>query len=248
MTKPLSLKAQEFIEAVMRTRPKLAAFDCDGTLWEGDAGEGFFDWEIKRGAISDDLGRRARARYAEYKTGKVTEDDMCGDMVTLHNGMLEVDLHRLAAEFFEESFVRRIFPEMLELVGQLQKSGCEVWAVSSTNEWVIRSAVKYFGISEDNILAASVQIDEGTITDRLVRVPSGAGKPRAIREVIKRVPDAVFGNSRWDVDMMELARNAYAVNPNPDLEEIARKRGWTIYFPEVEGVRTTVSAATRESP
>ena len=247
MTKPLSPKAQEFIEAVMRTRPKLAAFDCDGTLWDGDAGERFFDWEIKRGVISDDLGGRARSRYAEYKAGKVTEDDMCGEMVTLHNGMMEMDLQRFAAEFFETNFVLRIFPEMLELVGQLQRSGCEVWAVSSTNEWVIRSAVKYFGISEDNILAASVQIDEGTITDRIVRVPSGPGKPRAIREVIKRVPDAVFGNSRWDVDMLEMARNPYAVNPNPDLEEIARQRGWTIYFPEVEAVQSTVAAATRES-
>jgi len=232
LTKAVPPQAGEFIEAVMRTRPKLAAFDCDGTLWEGDAGERFFDWEIKRGVISGELAQRARARYSEYKAGKVSEDDMCGEMVTLHNGMLEADLHRLAAEFFEANFVRRIFPEMLELVSRLQRSGCEVWAVSSTNEWVIRSAVKHFGISEDNILAASVQIDEGTITDRLVRVPSGPGKPRAIREVIKRVPDAVFGNSRWDVDMLELARNAYAINPNPDLEKIAQTRGWTIHFPE----------------
>ncbi len=232
LTRPVSQNGQNFIEAVMRTRPKLAAFDCDGTLWDGDAGEGFFDWEIKRSVIPQDLARAARARHAEYKAGKVSEDDMCGEMVTLHNGMLEEDLQRFAAEFFAEKFVRRIFPEMRELVDQLLRSGCEVWAVSSTNEWVIRSAVKYFGISEANILAAAVQIDEGTITDRLVRVPSGPGKPQAIREVIKRFPDAVFGNSRWDVDMLELARNAYAINPNPDLEETAKSRGWTVHFPE----------------
>lgn len=229
-------KTEEFIETVMRTRPKLAAFDCDGTLWDGDAGERFFDWEIKRGVISDEVAQRARARYSEYKAGKVSEDDMCGEMVTLHSGMLEADLHRLAAEFFEANFVQRIFPEMLDLVSRLHKSGCEVWAVSSTNEWVIRKAVKYFGISEDNILAASVQIDEGTITDRLVRVPSGPGKPQAIREVIKRVPDAVFGNSRWDVDMLEMARYPFAINPNPDLEKIAQTRGWTIHFPEAVSV------------
>jgi phosphoserine phosphatase len=232
----------EFVGAVLRTHPKLAVFDCDGTLWDGDAGEGFFDWEIKQSVIPHELAKSARARYAEYKAGKVSEDDMCGELVTLHNGMLEGNLQRLAAQFFEEKFVRRIFPEMLELVHGLKKSGCEVWAASSTNEWVIQAAVKYFGIPEANVLAASVQIDEGTITDRLVRVPSGPGKPHAIREVIKRIPDAVFGNSRWDVDMLEMARNAYAINPNPDLEETARKRAWTIYFPEREVVRTTVPA------
>ncbi len=28
-----------------------------------------------------------RARYAEYKAGKVSEDDMCGEMVTMHKGL-----------------------------------------------------------------------------------------------------------------------------------------------------------------
>ena len=39
--------AKQFIDSVLRLRPRVAAFDCDGTLWSGDAGEGFFDWEIK---------------------------------------------------------------------------------------------------------------------------------------------------------------------------------------------------------
>ncbi|MGH9513731.1 MAG: HAD family hydrolase [Terriglobales bacterium] len=233
LTKPASTKNQEFIELVMHTHPKLAVFDCDGTLWDGDAGEGFFDWELKRGVIPDELARWARSRYAQYKAGQVSEDDMCGEMVTLHNGLLEADVQLLATQFFEENFVRRIFTEMRELVHRLQKTGCEVWAVSSTNEWVIRAAVKQFEIPEDNILAAAVQIDEGTITDRLTRVPSGPGKPRAIREVIKRNPDAAFGNSRWDAHMLEMARNAYVVNPNPDLEETARTQAWPIYFPEI---------------
>ena len=35
--------------------------------------------------------------------------------------------------------------------------------------------------------------------------------------------------------MLMLARNGYAVNPNPDLEVAARERGWTIYFPDGTG-------------
>ena len=55
--------------------------------------------------------------------------------------------------------------------------------------------------------------------------------PRAIREVIGKNPDAAFGNSRWDAAMLAIARHGFAVNPNPDLEEMARERGWTIYRP-----------------
>jgi HAD superfamily phosphoserine phosphatase-like hydrolase len=220
------------IESILKLGPTLAVFDCDGTLWSGDAGEGFFDWELKRGAVSDEIVRWARARYAEYKAGKVSEDEMCGEMVSLHKGMKESDVLNLAREFFEENFVRLIFPEMRELISRLLDSGCDVWAVSSTNEWVIREAMPHLGIDPKKILAAAVEIENGFVTDRLIRVPSGIGKPKAILEVIGRPPDVAFGNSKWDVEMLEIARYKVAVNPNPDLEALARQREWTIYWPE----------------
>jgi len=229
-------KSSLFIESVLRFKPRLAVFDCDGTLWSGDAGESFFDWELKRGVLSDEVARWVRARYADYKAGKVSEDDMCGEMVTIHSGLKEADILNLAGEFFKEKFVSQIFPEMKELVVRLLDSGCDVWAVSSTNEWVIREAMKYVGIPAKKILAAAVEIENGVVTDRLVRVPSGPGKPKAILEVVGEVPDAAFGNSRWDADMLKLARFPVAVNPNPDLEKLARERAWTVYWPDGTGL------------
>jgi phosphoserine phosphatase len=220
------------IESVMRLGPRLAVFDCDGTLWSGDAGEGFFDWELKRGVVSDEIVRQMRSRYADYKAGKVIEDDMCGEMVTMHKGLAETEVLSLARQYFEENFVSRIFAELRQLIAQLRASGCEVWAVSSTNEWVIREAMQHVGIDPGKILAATVEIEHGIITDRLVRVPSGIGKPKAILEVIGRPPDAGFGNSRWDLEMLAISRYAIAVNPNPDLEQLARERGWTVYWPQ----------------
>lgn len=226
-----SASPSTLIDSVLRLSPRLAVFDCDGTLWSGDAGERFFDWELKRGVVSDEIASWARSRYADYLAGKVSEDDMCGEMVQLHKGLKEEDVLRLSREFFDEFFVTRIFPEMRQLVSELQKSGCDVWAVSSTNVWTIREAMKHFGISPEKILAASVEVDNGIITDRLIRVPSGIGKPEAILAVIGRPPDVAFGNSRWDSEMLRIARYAVAVNPNADLEQLARERDWTIYWP-----------------
>lgn len=222
----------EFLESVLRLRPRVAAFDCDGTLWSGDAGERFFDWEINQGIVSAEVGDAMRARYVEYKAGKVSEDVMCGEMVTMHKGMTEAVMMKAAADFMANAFPGQIFPEMQELVGRLQENRCEIWAVSSSNEWVIRAGMKAFGIAEDRILAAKVEVENGVITDRLVRIPSGPGKPKALREVAKKAIDAAFGNSRWDADMLAIAKRAFAVNPNPDLEAAARERGWTVYFPD----------------
>jgi HAD superfamily phosphoserine phosphatase-like hydrolase len=227
-----SAKATEFVDSVLRLQPGLAVFDCDGTLWAGDAGERFFDWELKRGLVSDEILRSMRTRYADYKAGLVNEDDMCGEMVTMHRGLLKSDVQVSARQFFEEHFAAQIFPELRELVRRLRKSGCEIWAVSSTNEWVIQAGMTHFDIPANRILAAAVEVENGVITDRLVRIPSGEGKPKAIRELIRRDPDAAFGNSRWDAAMLKISHHAFAVNPNPDLEETARRQGWKVYFPD----------------
>jgi HAD superfamily phosphoserine phosphatase-like hydrolase len=224
---------KEFLESSLRLDLRVAAFDCDGTMWAGDAGERFFDWELREGGIvSDVLVRPLRERYAAYRRGEVDETTMCGEMVTMHRGISEVKMMDAANRFFDQFFAHQIFPEMRELVRHLQQDGCDVWAVSSTNEWVIRAGMKHFGIPEGRILAAKVEVDGGVVTDRLVRVPSGSGKPQALREVVKREIEAAFGNSRWDVEMLAMAKYAVAVNPNPDLEAIARERHWRIYFPE----------------
>jgi len=223
--------AHQFVGSVLHLAPKVAAFDCDGTLWSGDAGETFFDWEIKKGLVSNEVGHAMRARYVEYKSGKVSEDEMCGEMVTMHKGLSEAVVMDAATEFMRTAFPGRIFPAMKKLVDLLHDQGCEIWAVSSSNEWVIRAGMKAFGIEANRILAASVELKDGVVTDKLVRVPSGPGKPQALRAVVKKPIDAAFGNSRWDTEMLAMAAHPFAVNPNPDLEAVAGKRGWTIYFP-----------------
>jgi len=233
VTPTTTASSADFVETVLSLQPQLAVFDCDGTLWSGDAGESFFDWELRRGVLPDNIERWARARYADYKAGRVSEDDMCGEMVTMHSGLAESELQRVARQFFDENFVAQLFPEMRELVRRLRGSGCDVWAVSSTNEWVIRAAMQHFAIEQKKILAAAVKIENGRITDQLIRVPSGDGKPSAIFEIIGRNPDAAFGNSRWDAAMLAIARHGFAVNPNPDLEQMARERSWRIYWPDV---------------
>jgi phosphoserine phosphatase len=232
----LPLTRSTFIDLVLSLAPRVVAFDCDGTLWSGDAGEGFFDWEIRTGVVSAEIGRTMRGRYAEYKLGKVSEDEMCGEMVTMHRGMSEAAMMRAAEEFMTGAFTGKVFGEMLELVDRLREQGCDIWVVSSSNEWVIRAGMKPFGILENRILAAKAEIENGVVSERIVRRPSGPGKPLALRGVLgDQGLDAAFGNSRWDTEMITMAEHAFVINPNPDLEICARQRGWAIYFPDGTG-------------
>lgn len=231
MTSLTSTQA-EFVESVLRLKPRIAAFDCDGTLWSGDAGEGFFSWELEQGLVSDEVRRWARPRYAEYKAGKVAEDVMCGEMVSMHRGLREEVVQQASNEYFPGGIAPSIFADMRELVRCLLDSGCDVWAVSSSNQWIIRTGMRSFGIPQDRILSAEVAVENGVITDRLIRVPSGPGKPEALRAALTSPPDCAFGNSIWDREMLAMSKHPFAINPSPALKNIAVAHGWTVYQPE----------------
>ncbi len=227
----LSPAAEQFIQSVLDQKPRLAVFDCDGTLWQADSGEKFFRWEMERGLVSREVAAKMTARYDRYLAGEVSEDDMCGEMVTMNAGVPVAAIEREIEQFFAQAIAPGIFPEMQVLTRALKESGCEMWAISSTCDWVVRHGVSDFGIAPERVIAACVSCNDGHATDRLIRVPSGDQKAVAVREVIRRVPDAVFGNSRWDVAMLELAKVPYAINPNPEVEKIAEERGWRVYKP-----------------
>lgn len=227
----LSTSAQAFLDSVLFLRPAIAVFDCDGTLWSGDSGADFFYWELKRGLLPPKVAEWALARYDDYKRGNVGEELMCGEMVTIHHQIPERLLENAAADFFAEIVEPRVFPEMLQLTRELRDRGCDLWAVSSTNIWVVREGAGRFGIRPENVLAACVHVEQGLATDRLHRVPSGPAKATALKEVLGKQVDACFGNSIHDLAMLETARRPFVVNPNADLEKIAMARKWQIYWP-----------------
>ena len=225
-------RAAAFVESVLVLKLKIAVFDCDGTLWAPDAGERFLDWELRHGLLAPEVAGWVRVRYADYKAGNVPEDVMCGEMVTIHAGLRDEVVEQAAEEFFKPQIEHGIFPEMRALVARLEDRGCAVWAVSSSNQWIIRVAMRRFAVPTERILAAEVAVDNGVITDRLIRIPSGPGKAEAIREKIAPAVDAAFGNTRWDAEMLQLARHAFAINPTRDFEQYANHNSWSIYFPD----------------
>jgi phosphoserine phosphatase len=121
---------------------------------------------------------------------------------------------------------------MLELVTELQRNGCEIWAVSSTNDWVIEEGVTRFHIPSDRVLAARVAADsDGIITRNLIDIPTDQGKVTALHRAGVTAPDAVFGNSVHDAAMLAIARGAFPVNPSAELLRRSATEGWPVYYP-----------------
>jgi phosphoserine phosphatase len=225
------LSTSEFYAAVRALSPSVAVFDCDGTLWSGDAGSGFMHWTIETGLVSREMTDWIDGRYRGYLRGEVSEVAICGEMVQMYQRLREMEMRRAAKVFFEERIEQNIFPEMLELVTELRDNGVDIWAVSSTNNWVIEEGVRRFAIPADRVLAACVEVKGGVVTDVLLDVPTDESKVAALRRVGVGAPDVVFGNSVHDAAMLEIARRAFPVNPTAALVERSANEGWPVYYP-----------------
>ena len=215
----------------------IAVFDCDGTLWSGDAGSGFMRWTIAKGILSPDAIAWLDQRYQSYLAGTNDELAICGEMVQVYRGLSEAAMRAAAAEFFATEIEHRIFPELRALIADMQSRGVEIWAVSSTNDWVIEEGVRRFDIPAERVLCARVAIDTGIVTDRILDVPTDEGKAASLARVGITAPHAVFGNSIHDAAMIQIAHGAngsngsFPVNPTPALIDLAAQRRWPVYYP-----------------
>jgi len=222
----------EFEQSVLSHSPSIAVFDCDGTLWSGDAGYGFMVWSIDQGLVSRNASDWIDAQYRLYLSGDVSEEQICGEMVQLYADLHEDELRRAAADYFRQHVELHIFPEMRALIEKLQARRADIWAVSSTNNWVIEEGVGRLNIPASRVLSARVRVNEGRITSDLIDVPTGPAKATALSRAGITRPSAVFGNSIHDEAMLAIAKHAYPVNPSPALLEAAAQRNWPVFYPE----------------
>jgi phosphoserine phosphatase len=234
-TAPETLTTTQFLARVDALEPRLAVFDCDGTLWSGDAGSSFMWWTMENGLLSLEKIDWMKGRYMRYKAGDVSELDICGEMVQVYEGIPVATLRHAAAEFFATQVEKNIFPEMLGLVRDLRRAGVDIWAVSSTCDWVVEEGVRRFDIAPDHVLAACVTCSGASgaavATATLRDVPTDEGKVASLARAGITHPDVVFGNSLHDAAMLAIARGAFPVNPSADLARLSAQRHWPVFWP-----------------
>ena len=225
------LDTAAFHAAVHALAPRIAVFDCDGTLWSGDAGSSFMAWTMENGILSPEKSAWLTTQYDRYNRGQVSELEICGNMVQCYAGLAVNTMREAAATFFREHIEPNIFPELRQLITELQGNGTEIWAVSSTNDWVIEEGVLRFNIPPSRVLSARVMAENGVVTGQLIDVPTDEGKVTALHRAGVTKPDAVFGNSVHDAAMLSIARRAFPINPSPALLTRSAAEGWPVYWP-----------------
>jgi len=223
-----------------------AFFDVDNTLVQGSSLVHF-----GRGLAARKYFRYSEVwkfLYAQAKfqlTGRENSDDVAEGRrkaLAFIEGRTTAELSELGEEIYDEIIAEKIWPGTRALAQAHLDAGQQVWLVTATPYELAEVIARRLGFT--GAMGTVAESVDGVFTGRLLGdILHGVGKAHAVRSLavreglnLKRC--TAYSDSINDVPMLSLVGTAVAVNPDSDLRDVARHRGW-----EIRDFRTARKAA-----
>jgi HAD superfamily hydrolase (TIGR01490 family) len=135
-------------------------------------------------------------------------------------------------EIYDELMADRIWAGTLALAHMHLAAGQRVWLVTATPVELAMIVARRLGLT--GALGTVAETIDGVYTGRLVGdILHGAAKAQAVRALAVRENldlhrCTAYSDSSNDIPMLSMVGTAVAVNPDADLRDTARARGWEI--------------------
>ena len=142
------------------------------------------------------------------------------------------EITALGEEIYDELMAERIYPGTLALARRHLAAGQRVWLVTATPVELATIISRRLGLT--GALGTVAAVDGDVYTGALVGdLLHGAAKALAVRELAARegldlARCTAYSDSVNDVPMLSVVGTAVAVNPDSQLRDVARRRGWQI--------------------
>jgi fatty acyl-CoA reductase len=219
--------------AVLSPDRTLAVFDLENTLLASNVVESY-SWLASRRM---DTGQRVRfvARMLSEAPSLLALDrrdrgDFLRHFYRRYDGAPVERVRADAWELFSDLLLEKAFPEGLRRVREHRRLGHRTVLLTGALDFVIEPLRPLF----DDVVAATLDERDGRLTGELLAVPP-TGEARALllaqyaeaNDLV--LTDAVaYADSASDLPMLESVGFPVAVNPEPKLATIARRRGWHV--------------------
>jgi HAD superfamily hydrolase (TIGR01490 family) len=147
-------------------------------------------------------------------------------------GQRVTDLERLRADVLA-GILPRIYPQMMRVVRDHQDAGLRCYIVSAASQEMVGTLAEVLAM--DGAIGTPSEVVDGVYTGRLAGpFAYGEGKATALAEFaaaegIDLRRSWAYSDSVSDLPMLQAVGNPVAVNPDAELEEIARREGWETY-------------------
>ncbi|MBK7864807.1 MAG: HAD family phosphatase [Archangiaceae bacterium] len=212
---------------------RIAFFDLDQTLIAVNSARMWIRREVALGQLTRSQALRAATWLVRYQLGFASVEDAVGRAIAALAGTRALDIRERTDSFYDRQ-VRPLFrPGGLAEVERARSAGARtVLLTSSSNYMADRVGAE---LKLDGLLCNHLEVDtEGFHTGRTVGpLCFGVGKLAHARAEASRTGVGLdecsfFTDSIADLPVLEQVGRAVAVNPDPRLSRLAKKRGWEV--------------------
>jgi phosphoserine phosphatase len=185
--------------------PRIAAFDADGTLWDTDIGEAFFDYQIAHCRLQH-LPKDPWTYYRETKAHEPTKAYLW--LAQISEGHTLTDVQNWAKASVAQLAPLPIFKSQQRLIALLRALSFEIYVVTASVKWAVEPAATLLGIDADHVLGITTQVVNGVVTGiGNSPITWREGKAQALLSATGGVhPLLASGNTYGDIALIETSR------------------------------------------
>jgi HAD superfamily hydrolase (TIGR01490 family) len=222
------------VETKASTKDSLAVFDVDGTLFRRGLLPALTRRLVNEGVFSERVREELSQDYyawVERRGSYDTYDRLVVDLFLRElRGVTVADLQRYA-RVEVEAHGRRLHMYTRDVALRLKQAGYQLVAISGSPQEILDLFLKPLGFDRSwgTVLA---QDPQGYYTGEVLHYPF-ENKRQVLKEFLKEANidlegSVGMGDTLSDVGFLEMVWTPLAFNPNRDLLEVARQRGWPI--------------------
>lgn len=227
-----------------------AFFDLDRTLLAGSSAYHFGRAVYKAGQLSRRQLMRDAVDQVRFRLRGSTDaavNALLDRIMAGIKGQRVADLARLTPDVLA-GILPRIYPQMMRVVRDHQDAGLRCYIVTAASQEMVEKLADVLAM--EGAIGTRSEVVNGVYSGRLAGpFVYGEGKANALRqfadiEGIDLEHSWAYSDSVSDLAMLQSVGNPVAVNPDPELEEVARREGWEIFRFEKLGQRLRIAGTT----
>lgn len=215
---------------------KVAVFDIDGTLVEGQSQRYLLEYLYGRKLISKLYFYKVMSWFVLYRLGIVKNPKKIMEYsYSFLKGKNEDSINKLLELFVNEELSQHFYKEGKNLVARQKMHKKEVFFISNMPEILLKHIAEYYDVK--NYYGTKIEIDkDGNYTGKIVgEIVYGIEKTHALYTLLSKGNYTLKGSWGYadhisDVFLLAVLGNPVVINPNPKMATYATKKKWTIKF------------------
>lgn len=212
--------------------PAIAFFDLDRTLISVNSLTGWMKREVRLGHLSKRRAAQGVAWIGAYRLGFSRMEGLIRAAVADLAGNEEAVMQARTRQYFHKELLEKVRPGAHAALAHHREAGDALYLLTASSNYLAEAVVD--ALQLDGALSNRFEVSQGRFTGKAVEpICYGPGKATLAADLAQErgvaLQDCAFYTDSFsDLPALEAVGQPVAVNPDPRLLRVARKRGWRV--------------------